>query len=222
MLYELDPKSGSLTITHKKPYKYNESVRNRSPYLIRTFGERLLGIIGDIGALTFLLIFFGLPFLPGFILEEPELWHFLLFFLLTILIVVIGFKASNTVDYYRDSKCRKCGKDFACEEFKEPDEKQECTPTSYEKNEISFWKCKYCGNKDTRIKNINESHNIGETNSTPNMNCPKCGKEKAVKEYRRPNTFSEGCVEVTIRYYKCRSCDYNAVEIIRDYEDCAE
>jgi hypothetical protein len=49
------------------------------------------------------------------------------------------------VDYYRNTKCSNCGKEFICCETKKPDFKEVSTPENYRIEAIRYWGCRSCG-----------------------------------------------------------------------------
>lgn len=215
-LYKLDPDTGTLTITKKLHLnKHSNSVKKRAPYLINKVGERILGIIRDVGFTVTFLTLIGVPFyFPLEIFENSSFWYWniLLSLSLAAFVIGIGFYCYSVVEYYNNSKCSACKKDYACEEFKEPQEIEISTIDSSDKTEYHYWKCNFCGYEDIRTK----SHSSCCKKDWPNKSrksCQKCGGENTIEEYRPPYMKTKNYDDITIRYYRCKHCDYNAIEI---------
>lgn len=53
-------------------------------------------------------------------------------------------------EYYKNSKCRKCGKYLSCEESRKPDLKVIHGAKKHTIVKFSYWKCKFCGYENIR------------------------------------------------------------------------
>jgi len=121
-----------------------------SPILIKKFGERTLGIAGSISLIVGIIqlfiwmnsytptkMFSYIPRVPESI-SQWFLWIGIIFF-------IIGAFLIGVIIYFRNSKCKKCGKLFAYYEYKHPDVKEVKAHNGIRIKTIRKYKCKYCG-----------------------------------------------------------------------------
>ena len=57
----------------------------------------------------------------------------------------MGFFLIGVIIYFRNSKCKKCGKFFAYDEYKHPDVEELKAHNGIRIKTIRKYKCKYCG-----------------------------------------------------------------------------
>ena len=132
-----------------------------TPYLIKNYGTKKIGIIGIVsligGLITILTAANSLISNGGIISNIPVFsetiskWIFgigLFFFVIGIQLIVV-------IDYYKSTKCKKCGEDFAYEESENPIVQDSNVVPNGDK--IGVWRtiyrtyqCKYCGYVDER------------------------------------------------------------------------
>jgi hypothetical protein len=122
---------------------------------------------------------------------------------------------SEVKGYYSISKCKKCGRDFACEEIKKPLIKKVSTYDGYEETETRYFKCKYCNEEDLKIKSLLKSSKSRRREyAKKGETCKGCGKKFSLIEYRYPDTHLEDLnVERTTKHYKCTHCGYMEISI---------
>lgn len=213
--YELDRKTNTLTISLEGDYE--KFPVKRAPELIGAYSlEKLKNIkkaLSRFELITFILlvciIFFnkilGNIFWPIVILS---------FFFLMIFIIITDYLSEIEV-YYIISRCKKCGRNFAYEEFKKPLIEKISTYDYYEIIETRYMKCKYCKNRDIIKKNLQRScKSRKKKNYKKGRACQACGKQPVLLEYRYPDIHLENKNLLrTIRHYKCISCRYMEISI---------
>ncbi|MDD3041955.1 MAG: hypothetical protein PHV51_04420 [Methanosarcinaceae archaeon] len=203
----------------KYSFQYNDS----HP-LINTFGVKIISFFGQlINKLGQLLSIIWLIywFIYVLIITQTDTLGMKIHFAyigLMIIIILIGNYLLNEVEYYKDTMCKFCGREYACREFKKPEIKEISTPDSFNITCTSFWKCKYCGHEDLRPEKRNLRAYKGKMNSKQRKDpCKKCGKEKAYQEFRRPDIkesySSITCTITTTTYYKCKYCGSIYIEV---------
>jgi hypothetical protein len=67
------------------------------------------------------------------------------------LLVIFGLFFLKIYKYKRISKCSKCNKEYAMEEYKDPDVKEVDTSEGTRRTTTRFYKCKYCGYEETDV-----------------------------------------------------------------------
>lgn len=150
--------------------------------------------------------------LEEIILKNVDLWYFFSHIVLSLLVLfMVCVEVATAADYYKDSKCRKCGRNYACVEFKELVFKEVSTNYSFENTEISYWKCKFCGYEDVRVEYIKSYGKKGKIGIPPQY-CQKCKQKFSIEEYRNPDIEYITGDEITTRYYRCKHCDFNYIE----------
>ena len=216
--YKLNPEDDTLTIEYSDDFKYNPKIMKKAPGLINKYGEKELDKRAGLYAISVLFALY-LIFLPCILFGKD--FGLFLGFLLTIVVVtrlvILSEEYTDTVKYYRDSRCKKCGKDFALEEFREPKIEEISTVENYTITVTRYWKCKFCGFEDIRKGSENYTTRKGERNAVTHKNCRNCGKELAIIEYRYPDIKETTNKETTIRHYKCEYCDYREIKIKEEY-----
>lgn len=135
-----------------------------SPILIKKYGERKLGITGIISlvvGIIQLLIWmnsFTSTKIFGYLPKVSEnlgqwfLWIGIIFF-------VVGAFLIGVLVYFRESKCKKCGRLFAYYECERPDVEEVKAHDGIHITTERKYECKYCGDKqvipETEIKEYN-------------------------------------------------------------------
>lgn len=214
--YELDDDE-TLTIAYTGKI-YNFFLKSKSPYLIKRFGENKIQnakkTSGTLAILSFVLFFLGL-FLIWIIETQSEyLWVILVPVIGCVVFFFIGDQLEKVNELYKDSKCKKCDRDFAYEEFQKPLIKEVSTHDKYEITIKRSQRCKYCGDEYSIEKPFNYPHK-GEINYKEDRACKICENQYPMKEYRKPDIKKINDNEITIRHYKCSHCDYYEITITR-------
>lgn len=213
-LYELDPITGVLTITSKSyNHNYSESNKKRAAFIISILGVKISEIIGFICPFIFFFMLVVICLrLVDIIFKNVGIWDFFFHIVLPLFVFsIVCAEVATAADYYKNSKCRKCGRNYACVESKKPVYKKVSTNYSFENTEISYWKCKFCGYEDVRVEHIKSSGKKGKIGIPPEY-CQKCKQKFSIEEYRNPDIESIVGDEITTRYYRCKHCDFNYIE----------
>lgn len=218
--YELDKDTDTLTITYAGKI-YDFSLKSKSPYLIERYGVKKIQTVERVSGYLILFLlaaFFLYLCLLGRI--EYSKQFFLAFFIicygLIILFYAITEECGKIESFYRDSRCKRCGRDFAYEEYKDPLIREVSSRPKYEINITRYWECKFCGHKDTRTEELHYSQGRGEREDRKKT-CSECNKEYAMIEYKLPEIKFINDIATTIRHYKCTFCGYNEITIEEEY-----
>jgi len=219
--YELDKDTDTLTITYAGKI-YDFFLKSKAPYLIERYGEKKIRTVERVSGylILFLLAAFFLYFcLLGRIEYAKHIfWPFLITDIgLIFLFLAISEEFSEIESFYRNSRCKRCGRDFAYEEYKDPLIKEVSSRPKYEINITRYWECKFCGYKDTRTEELHCSQGRGEREFRKKWTCSECNKEYAMIEYKLPEIKVEYNTATTIRHYKCIFCGYNEITIEEEY-----
>mgnify|MGYP001264868801 CR=1 FL=1 len=125
-----------------------------SPYLIKKYGEkniRFSGLISLTSGLITILSWFGIfPFVSNFKFIHSSFFFYLGMFLFLVASLLLGISS-----YYESRKCKRCNREFAYEEYKDPSIQEIKTSKGVRRMTTRYYKCKFCGNEDT--KNIKET-----------------------------------------------------------------
>ena len=116
-----------------------------------------------------------------------------------------------TMNYYRDSYCKKCGKYFVFEEFQAPLMKEISKTNDYIRTLTKYWHCKNCGYEEIKVESHHIDHHYGSRQQCLEEDkCEECGREHAIEEYRNVDVLNS-FVGIKIRYFKCRYCCYREI-----------
>ncbi len=218
--YELDPETDIMVITYKGEKKYSEYIE-RKPHELKD--NTCKNIHPDYGDLIVLSLF-----IVGILVFIGVLPEGVIFLVLFVGFYCMIIKAGNTgmhhvdseaLEYLESSHCNKCGRDFACEESKAPEIRERSTPKAYRITVISYWKCKYCGYENIRerpagIKAWKKGFAFLLGPGKLPVPCQKCGKEKAYREFRKPDIKKlSNTIQTITSYYKCRYCGHIEVKV---------
>jgi len=239
--YTLDVDTETLYITYRG--KINSFLfKNKVFYLIKLLGKEkihaaanvfiplsgfillLLFFLSLLIPVSFLSILIPLPLFfenhlgilndfPGYLV----VWVLFGLFAITIISSYIGVFLEKLDIYCKDTFCNRCGKDFAYEESKKPEIKEMSTFEDYIITITRFWKCKYCGNEDSKTNMLNINKYKGEKSKLPEEKCKKCGYKSVMSEYKRPDIKEVKYTDTIIRHYKCRHCGYHEIMINEEF-----
>jgi hypothetical protein len=120
---------------------------------------------------------------------------------------------TDAVAYYKSSRCKNCNRDFALEEFKDPQVTEVSTLDKYKITRTRYWKCKFCVTEDYRTEELDHNNHKGKKSKQERSTCRVCKKEFVVSEYRDPDVKKVGDVETTVRHYKCLNCGFREISI---------
>ena len=198
------------TITYKGKRK-DRRILNCVPF-IENFGEDAVRIA------TFLIWILPLLCLSQFtdnpLFEKYYLWIPYIF--ISSAFYVVGVDLHNSVKYVEATRCKKCGQNYGYEEREKPDIKEVSTEDSYNVTITRYWKCKYCGYRDSKKSTENIRTQKGDKRAPKEIECEKCGKIGINAECRNPDIKIDDsyCYTVTIttRYYKCKYCGHVNIE----------
>ncbi|KKH49347.1 hypothetical protein [Methanosarcina sp. 1.H.A.2.2] len=225
------PSSNTHIITHKGDFKKGFFLKDFALDFIKLFGKPFISSVAEIPVfiliITWLILFFVL-----ILIYQISKWEFFLIIQLFILLLAIKlkFQFSYILEYYRDAKCNKCGKEFICREIEKPDFKEISTPEYYRIEATRYWRCKSCGYTNIRINYERFYTKKGKPmklSSLAKISCKRCGKTGAYIESKKPDIIrseSRGREELVKRsYYRCKFCrieDIKGVEYISyPYDD---
>lgn len=202
--------SNTNVFTYEGEFKKHSS-KDITPYLIKSFTEQgiegLKNILIFLGAILYLALFISM-------LNELDDEHvsrglFFLAFIVFFTFVWIDHILKSSLEYYRDTLCRKCGKEYACSEVKKPVITEISNSKEYTVTVTRYWECKFCGNLDVREGSENITTKKGRIKSFKfrKDKCPQCGKYE-VEEIMDSDVKEINNKRTTRRYYKCNYCGY--------------
>ncbi|KKG14171.1 hypothetical protein EO98_09375 [Methanosarcina sp. 2.H.T.1A.6] len=189
---------------------------------IETYGEAAVHIAGGLRLIiAFCLVPLALLFLIGSFFEEWILY--LLFFpsfIVFMLLLLSGMGILSDEKYVEATKCKKCHREYAYEEREEPDIKELSTEDSYTVTITRYWKCKYCGHRDSSKSSENIKAYKGEKKKPEKIKCEKCRRQEISPECRNPDikveNFTASATLITTRYYRCKYCRHVNIKVERD------
>lgn len=144
----------SNTVEYQGDKKNSFVFKRISPFLIDKYGEKNIRISGLISLISSLITIFSwlgvFPFISQF-----EVIHSSLFFYFGISLFLAAFLLLGTASYYKSRLCKKCNREFAYEEYKDPSVQEIKTSKGVRRITTRYYRCKFCGNED--IKDIKET-----------------------------------------------------------------
>jgi DNA-directed RNA polymerase subunit RPC12/RpoP len=176
-------------------------------FLINIFDEKALEIMSKI--FFFFCIIISLVTVVNFLGNNATDWFYILGIIFSLIPLIISLCIQNVLEYYHDTFCKECGKKLACEEIGEPLMKETSSFGEYTLTVTRQWKCRYCGNVDTRQDQENIFAEQGEmlpSISLKSIECKKCSGTGTLIEIKRPDIKEIGKRRSTRRYYKCTAC----------------
>ena len=213
--YELDRETDTLTICSERNF-YN-SLKKLAPDIVNRFGLRTINILKILFISLSILLFFLL--FSEMMFEENHSLLSLILISANVASFVAALNLYEIEKYCKILRCKKCGRDFAYEEIKNPLIKMISTHNKYEKTITSYLKCKYCNDENIKIEVARRSSKSKAKNINKNRKtCKGCGKEFALVEYRHSDAHLERYnIFRTIRHYKCSDCGYMEISIKDDH-----
>lgn len=221
------PSSNTHIITHKGNFKKGFFLKDFAREIIELLGEPFISIVAEI-PLFILAIIWMLLFLVLMLISLILKWNpFLLVMFFFIGILIKDFKPQffYIAEYYRNTKCNNCRKEFTSLEIEKPDIKEISTPEDFRILVTRYWKCRSCGYMNVR-KNYEFTTKKGKPmklSSLAKIACKRCGKTAAYVEYKNPDeTISKSASFInTMRrsYYRCKFCGFEDIKTIefREY-----
>lgn len=219
------PSSNTHIITHKGDFKKGFFLKDFALDFTKLFGEPFISTIAEIPLFILIMIWILLLLvliLISLILEWGTSLLIILFFL-GILAKELKSQFSYIAEYYRNTKCNKCGKEFICRETEKPDIREISTPAEFRIQATRYWECRSCGYINIR-KNYEFATNKGKSmklSSLAKIPCKICGETGAYIEYKKQDIIrseNKGREELLRRsYYRCKLCgleDIKGVEFI--------
>jgi hypothetical protein len=201
--YELDRETDTLTITSEGDF-YNFP-EERAPNLVNGFGYETIITIKNLA--TFLYVMF---LLFSFLIS--------ILFLIGLIFVPVALYLDEIVNYYKISRCRKCGRNFAYKEIKKPLLKTVSTYYGYEETVTRYLKCKYCRDEKLNVESPQKNSKSKKRTNKKGKTCKGCGKNFALIEYRHPDVHFEYPNNFcTIKHYKCKYCGHMEISVKDDY-----
>ena len=183
-----------------------------SLFLINAFDEKILEIMSKVFVLLCITIALGTTI--NFLDNETSDGFYILGIMVSLVSIIISLCIQNVLEYYQDTFCRECGNKLAYEEIGEPIMKETSNLGDYTLTVTRHWKCRHCGNVDTREGPENIFTEKGEMLPVihlKNVECKNCGLSGAVVEFKKPDIKEIGNKRVTRRYYKCTLCGHKDI-----------
>lgn len=183
-----------------------------SLFLINTFDEKILEVTSNTFFLFYIIISLFIMF--HYLVNRTADWVYILSMALFLIPLIISISIQNVLEYYQDTFCKACGKKLACEEIGEPIMKETSGFGNYTLTVTRHWKCKYCGNVDTRESPENIFAEQGEMLpefSLKAIECKKCREAGSLVEIKKPDIKEIGKRKLTRRYYKCTTCSHEEI-----------
>ncbi|WP_410508180.1 hypothetical protein RSJ42_15550 [Methanosarcina hadiensis] len=213
------PSSNTHIVTRKGDFKKGFFLKDFALDFIKLFGGSFISSVTEIPVfiliITWLLLFFIL-----ILIYQTSNWEFFLIIQFFILVIVIKLKLqfSYIMEYYRNTKCNNCGKEFICREIEKPDFKEISTPVNYWIEATRFWTCKSCGYINIRKNYEGFDTKKGKPmklSSLAKISCKRCGKTGAYIESKKPDILrseNRGREELVKRsYYRCKFCGFEDI-----------
>jgi DNA-directed RNA polymerase subunit RPC12/RpoP len=187
---------------------------------IETYGETAVHIPGKLPLIIANLVILALLFLIGSFFEE---WILYLLFFTSIVFMFLFLSGTGILSdekYVEAPKCKKCHREYAYEEREEPDIKEVSTEDSYTVTITRYWKCKYCGHKDSSESSENIIAYKGEKKEPEKIECEKCRRQGISPECRDPDIkmeeFKASATFITTRYYRCKYCRHVNIKVEKE------
>ncbi|AKB66625.1 hypothetical protein [Methanosarcina mazei] len=212
------------TITYKGDLKEGFFLKDLALGLIKIFGKSFTSAVGEIPNSLFAIIFFIVSFFfSAFFLSVANYYTSERGILLAILLS--GFVITTAVplklqyyyiaEYYRNTVCNNCGKEFICRETEKPDIKEISTPETYRIQITRYWSCRSCGYMNVRESSEGFVTKKGKTMKVSDLakvQCKRCGKTGTYIEYKKPDIrVSKEQETMERRYYRCKLCNYEDI-----------
>jgi hypothetical protein len=191
-----------------KKYRF----KKLSLFLINNFNEKVLEITSKVFFLLCIVI--TLVTTVYFVGNGISDWLYVLGLTLSLFPLIISLFIHNVLEYYHDTFCKKCGNKLACEEIGEPVIKETSNFGDYTLTITRHWKCRYCGNVDTREGKENIFTEQGEVLPVvfhEGLECRKCSGIGTVMELKKPDIKEIGKRRLIRRYYKCTLCGHEDI-----------
>jgi len=225
--YKIDPYSDVVEMIQKLDFKYSLKGKEKAINLVSALEVKEIQKRAKIlPKLLYILIltFLFLTVFPTFFTEKFNDFLFagkILIAVAGIIFFYLSYSYDFAMEYYKDSYCDKCGKHLVLEEFQPPIMKEESRTDTYTKSRISYWRCKNCGYKHTKVEPEHTGHHYEKKlHKSKGNKCIHCGRANAVEEYRIGDIIRDIYSETKRRYYRCKYCGYHEIKIhVEIYSD---
>lgn len=131
-----------------------------APFLIKKYGKQNVGIVGLISLVSgFITIMVWMnsasanklyTFLPDIETLNPQ-WVLYL----SISLLILGLLLLSVLTYHSNTQCKKCKKEFAYDESKDPKIEEVKTSRGTRVKTTRYYQCKFCGHEDTAVSKEN-------------------------------------------------------------------
>lgn len=219
--YKIDPENDTVEITKKLSLRYSPESKDEAIHLVNELGaERIQKRVSLFSKLLIgsILLFLFLTVYPVFFPIKSEIflsWGKFITLISEISFLYMFGCSNVTMNYYKDSRCEKCGKYFVFEEFKAPLLKEISKTNAYILTLTKYWHCKSCGYEDIKVESQRIDHHHGRKQHGPEEDkCEECGKEHAIEEYRKIDIVNS-FIRKKIRYFRCKYCGYHEIRLIK-------
>jgi len=208
-------------ITYKGDFRKEKFLKKIAPLVVRILGKNCVLKADDLSSkMKFFFAAFILFLLTYLLVKYGVADFYVLFTISAFLFFQLGLRFSSVANYYRNTFCEVCGKEFAYEESEKPDVKEVSTPEDYSFEITRYWKCKYCGQKKVRTLTEDFVAKKGlkmSLSQVAKLPCKKCGKNVMYEEYKKPDLRERKCITsnseiaTTRRYFICKHCGYKDI-----------
>ena len=220
--YKIDPENDTVEMTKRLNLRYSPESRDEAVTRINELGaERIKKRVSIFSKLLIgsILVFIFLTLFPVFISTKSDTvlsWGKFITLISEISFLYMFGCCNVTMNYYKDSRCEKCGKYFVFEEFQAPLLKEISKTNAYIRTLTKYWHCKNCGYEDIKVESQKIDHHHGKKQQgLKEDTCEECGREHALEEYRSVDVLNY-LNRKKIRYLKCRYCGYHEIRLHKE------
>ena len=219
--YKIDPESDVVETTQRLKMKYSPESKEEALNLVNKIGvqeiQKRASLFLKLLVISILVFLFLVIYPLRFSAPSENILSIGRFLTVTLevaFLYMFGYYSAK-VNYYNDSHCKICGKNFVFEEFQAPLVKDESKKDAYTKTLTKYWYCKNCGYEDISVEPqpINY-HREKKQQKLKDDTCEVCGKENAIEEYRDADVLKHSIIK-KMRYFKCKYCNYHEIKLHR-------
>lgn len=213
------PSSTTHIIIYKGDLKEGFFLKDFAPGLIKIFGESFISAVGEIPnslfIITWLFFYVLLISIANHYTSDKGILLVILLSCFGTIVVLLKPQYYYIAEYYRNTICSNCGKEFICRETEKPDIKEISTPQTYRIWITRYWGCRSCGYMNIRESSEGFATKKGNTMKETDLEkvkCKRCGKTGTYIEYKKPDIrVSKEQETMQRRYYRCKFCKYEDI-----------
>ena len=129
------------TLRYEVPSNENILIENIAKLLINNLGLKKSAILDVV-----IFLIGGLGFFSNYFFTSG----YTTFFIIGVVLLIVGIFIAYSLFYYKNSICEKCGKEFAYREYKPRFREDVSDQDVTHRKEKAYFKCKFCGHKTER------------------------------------------------------------------------